>query len=138
MNMPRSVLGMVVLVTSAAACGGRAYPDAASTDTVTSVTVGAPGAESISDRIARAVCIHEVECGRSHDPGMCIDTSRMRTARELATWTCDPESARVAAEQCLVSVGGAPCSIDLSASEYVCAENGGCARVETDRPEAAR
>jgi hypothetical protein len=130
-------IGMAIAVLGAVACGGRAYPDASSTTTVTSANV-TPGPDSVSDRIARAVCIHEVECGRVRDPGLCIDTSRSRVATELAAWTCDAESARASAEQCLSSLRSESCSVDLSARESVCSTNGGCARVETNRPAASR
>jgi hypothetical protein len=137
MIMSRFYVGLFVTALAAVACGGHAYPDASSTTTVTSSSV-TPGAETVSDRIARAVCIHEVECGRVRDPGLCIDSSRSRVATELGAWTCDAESARVSAEQCLFALRSESCAVDLSARENVCSANGGCASVETDRPAASR
>lgn len=119
-------------------CFGRGS-EVASTTTVTSANVSTGAAsDSLADRIARAVCIHEVECGRVHEPELCVDASRSRVATELGAWTCDGESARVSAEQCLATLKREVCSVDLSARENVCVANGGCARVESNRPAASR
>lgn len=129
-------VGVVLAAIGGAACFGRNLPESTSTTTVTSAAT-TPSGEVVSDRIARTVCVHEVECGRVRDPSLCVDASRMRTARELSSWTCDADSARVAAEQCLFGLRGEPCSVDLSARPNICAKNGGCATIEGD-PAAAR
>jgi hypothetical protein len=137
MIMNRLVVGLALSVLGGVACGGSAYPDASSS-TVTSANIATSNVgDSVADRIARMVCIHEVECGRVHEPELCVDASRSRVASELGAWTCDPESARVSAEQCLATLKREACSVDLSARENVCSPNGGCARAESTAPAAA-
>ena len=135
--MSRLLVGVALAVVVTGAGCFRQYEPPPATTTLTSATVPRSG-DSISDRIARALCVHEVECGRVRDPDMCVDASRMRVARELGSWTCDADSARIGAEQCLASLRGAACAIDLSAQEDVCSRNGGCATVDDDRPAASR
>lgn len=127
----------IVAVSAGVGCFGRGS-ETTSTTTVTSANMSSASSDTVADRIARTVCIHEVECGRVHEPELCVDGSRSRVATELGAWTCDPDAARVSAEQCLAALKRESCSVDLSARENVCPTNGGCARVESDRPAASR
>ena len=133
--MKRLLVGLAISLVGVG-CFGRGT-ETTSTTTVTSANVSS-GPDTVADRIARAVCIHEVECGRVHEPELCVDASRSRVATELGAWTCDSESARVSAEQCLATLKREVCSVDLSARENVCATNGGCARADSTRPAASR
>jgi hypothetical protein len=106
MIMKRSFVGFALSSLGGLAligCFGRGN-EVASTTTVTSANISSSSAtDTVADRIARAVCIHEVECGRVREPELCVDASRSRVAAELGAWTCDGESARVSAEQCLAN-----------------------------------
>lgn len=119
-----------------AACGGHAY-DHVSTTQVTSASAVAGEGGSVTDRIARTICIHEVECGRVREPAMCVDAARARIGSEVSAWTCDEEATRVGAEQCLATLREASCSVDLASRSRICPQNGGCASIESD-PAASR
>jgi len=128
------ITGVVVAGACAMACGSRGS-EATSTTTVTSSRALADD-RSFEDRIATAVCVHEVECGRGQ-PASCIDAARSRAARELGSWTCDEAEARASAEQCLAAVRGESCSVDLNARLNICPLSSACMKVETIPPGAA-
>lgn len=131
------ITSIVLAGAHVAGCGSRGESEATSTTTMTSARAQADD-RSFEDRIATAICVHEVECGRGQ-PASCVDQSRDRTRRELGAWTCDPAAARAAAEQCLAAIRAESCSVDLLVRTNVCPLNGGCANVETisPGPEAA-
>jgi hypothetical protein len=129
------ITGFVIAGACAMACGGR-EPEATSMTALTAARAAED--RSFEDRISTAVCVHEVECGRSQ-PATCLSAQRDRTVRELNSWSCSGGDAEVRAhaEQCLAAVRGESCSVDLTERPNVCPLSTACSKVDTVPPGAA-
>lgn len=104
------------------------YNTTASRTTVTAAEVRADQ-RTASDRLGEAICAHEVECGRAQQ-GSCLTSQRDRAEAELQVWECEPAAYRTSTQECLASVRGESCTVDLIARSNICPLNSACRRAD--------
>lgn len=128
---------VVIATACVAACGGGGGSEATSTAALTSASVRADDARPLDERLASALCEHEVECGRPQARA-CIENTRKRVSSELASWDCDPATRRASTEQCLSALRAESCNVDLVLRSNVCPLNVACRNASTSSENASR
>jgi len=132
-----AVTSVAFIAVCSAACGGRGGSEATSTAYLTSASVATEDSRPLDARIATALCVHEVECGRPQ-AGACIENTRVRVSEELTSWDCDPARRRASAEQCLAALRAQSCSVDLVIRSNVCPLDVACRNASTSADDTSR
>lgn len=131
------ITSIAIAAACSAACGGRGGSEATSTASLTSASAANQDSRPLDERIASALCEHEVECGRAQ-AGTCISKTQARVNGELSSWTCDPATRRASTEQCLAGLRAESCSTDLVSRANVCPLNVACRNASTSSDDTSR
>lgn len=131
------ITSIAIAAACSAACGGRGGSEATSTATLTSASVARDDARPLDERLASAVCEHEVECGRPQ-AGTCIENTQSRVNSELSSWDCDPAARRASTEQCLSALRAESCNVDLVLRSNICPLSVACRNASTSSEDSSR
>lgn len=131
------ITSIAIAAACSAACGGRGGYEATSTAALTSASASVEDTRPLDERIASALCEHEVECGRPQ-AAACISNTRSRVSSELSSWDCDPAARRASTEHCLSALRAESCSVDLVLRSNVCPLNVACRNASTSTDDTAR
>lgn len=129
------ITSIAIAAACSAACGGRGGSEATSTAVLTSASVDDP--RPLDERIASALCEHEVECGRPQ-AAACISNTQTRVNNELSSWDCDPAARRASTEHCLSALRAESCNVDLVLRSNVCPLNVACRNASTSSEDTSR
>jgi hypothetical protein len=130
------ITSIAIAAACSAACGGRGS-EATSTASLTSASVARDDARPLDERIASALCEHEVECGRPQ-AAACISNTQKRVNSELSSWDCDPAARRASTEQCLSALRAESCSVDMVLRSNVCPLNVACRNASSSSEDSSR
>ena len=130
------ITSIAIAAACSAACGGRGA-EATSTGALTSASVARDDSRPLDERLASAVCEHEVECGRPQAVA-CIKNTQSRVNSELSSWDCDPAARRASTEHCLSALRAESCNVDLVLRSNICPLNVACRNASTSSEDSSR
>ena len=131
------ISSIAIAAACSVACGGRGGSEATSTASLTSASVARDDTRPLDERIASALCEHEVECRRPQ-AAACIQNTQARVNSELSSWDCDPAARRASTEQCLSALRAESCSVDLGARANICPLDVACRNASSSTDDTAR